>query len=326
MIYRDHIYGETEIIEPVILDLINCRSMQRLKGIDQHGYYQPYFPHVDKVTRFDHSLGVFCLLQKFEAELDEQIAGLIHDVSHSAFSHCIDYALGDSGARQDHQDNIFEQYLEQSEIPQIIKQHGFSLNHIKDETQFPLLETTLPDLCADRIDYFLRDAVASHEVTKDQARNFLDKFKIVENKWVLSDYQTAKQYAELFTKMNQTYWSGFTTATMHLAVGQCLGYALRQSYITLVDLYQTDQVVLDKIKERLSDDDCLVRLFKQMNNQVPVTNSQDQGLHVANKSRVVDPLCLSDGSIHHVSQINPDWAKVVIEEKKPKEYCLVFEK
>jgi len=38
MRYKDPIYGEVEITEPVIVELINSPSLQRLKGIDQAGY------------------------------------------------------------------------------------------------------------------------------------------------------------------------------------------------------------------------------------------------------------------------------------------------
>lgn len=35
MIYQDRIYGQVEIIEPVILALINSSSLQRLRKVDQ---------------------------------------------------------------------------------------------------------------------------------------------------------------------------------------------------------------------------------------------------------------------------------------------------
>jgi len=49
-------------------------------------------------TRFDHSVGVMLLIRKLgagsspaSALLKEQVAALLHDVSHTAFSHVIDY-------------------------------------------------------------------------------------------------------------------------------------------------------------------------------------------------------------------------------------------
>ena len=71
------------------------------------------------------------MLKKYGAPLEEQIAGLIHDVSHSAFSHCIDYALeGGSEKEQNHQDKLFDEFVRKTEIPGIIKKYGFDLEYI----------------------------------------------------------------------------------------------------------------------------------------------------------------------------------------------------
>ena len=123
--YNDSVFGPHRIAEPVIVELIHGPSLQRLQGVDQSGYPDPFFPHVKKQTRFEHSLGVYLLLRQYHASLEEQIAGLIHDVSHSAFSHCIDYALTDieSEKTQSHQDNVFEAFFRKSEFPEILARH-----------------------------------------------------------------------------------------------------------------------------------------------------------------------------------------------------------
>lgn len=64
MHYTDKIYGEFEITEPVLLELINSPTLQRLKGIDPAGYFDPFYPG-KKRTRFEHSVGVCLLLRMF---------------------------------------------------------------------------------------------------------------------------------------------------------------------------------------------------------------------------------------------------------------------
>ena len=55
---------------------------------------------------------MYALLKKFGASTEEQIAGLIHDVSHSAFSHCIDYVLDEGSEKtHNHQDRIFATFV-----------------------------------------------------------------------------------------------------------------------------------------------------------------------------------------------------------------------
>jgi len=123
MIYNDKIYGKFKITEPVILELIKSLVIQRLKKINQYGYVGSYLPQA-KTSRFEHSLGVFCLLRKYGTPIEEQISGLLHDVSHSVFSHCIDYVFKKKTAnKQSHQDDIFNAYIRKTEIPKILKKY-----------------------------------------------------------------------------------------------------------------------------------------------------------------------------------------------------------
>lgn len=84
------LYGDFTIAEPVLIELLQDPYMQRLKHIRQYGTNY-YTIKKQDFNRFDHSVGVFVLLRKYGASLNEQIAGLLHDVSHTVFSHCGDY-------------------------------------------------------------------------------------------------------------------------------------------------------------------------------------------------------------------------------------------
>ena len=186
MIVKDLIYGERVLHRPeVVLEILKEPCMKRLKGVNQAGYFTPFYEGATD-TRWDHSLGVYLLLDRFGAELPEKVAGLIHDVSHSCFSHCIDYVFEEgSGKTHNYQDNVFLDYVRSTNIPAIIKKHNFRLkhsaDHILDESNFPLLETELPDLCADRIDYSLRCGIIYKEVDQKQVDHFLDSLYIDKN-------------------------------------------------------------------------------------------------------------------------------------------------
>ena len=97
MVIHDSVYGGTDITSEVILELINARSIQRLKGIAQYGIPDEFY-HRKNYSRYDHSVGVMLLLKRLGASEEEQIAGLLHDVSHTAFSHVIDWVVGEGGA------------------------------------------------------------------------------------------------------------------------------------------------------------------------------------------------------------------------------------
>jgi len=325
MQYQDKIYGQFKIDEPVILDLINSQELQRLKEIDQAGYYEPYHPG-SKHSRFEHSVGVYLLLQKLGASLEEQIAGLIHDVSHSAFSHAIDYALYEGSEKEhNHQDNYFEEYVLNSKIPNILEKHGFDVGYILDESNFPLLETQLPDLCADRIDYSLRELVAYKVSELEKVKDILKKLKVQDNKWIFSDFDSAYEYAKLFKILNENYFCSITTAVMFRRVGDYLKYALDKNFITKDDLYTTDKEVIDKINNNLAKDEKLSFFWNRMNNSGGYENNPDNyDAEVYCKSRIVDPLCLDNGEVKRVSDIEPSWKDIIRQESKPKGYFIKF--
>ncbi len=331
MKYKDRVYGEFDITEPVILELINSPSLQRLKDIDQAGYKAFWIkPDINvgeyDYSRFAHSLGVYLLLFKYNAPLEEQIAGLIHDVSHSAFSHCIDYIL-DIGSEKEHnhQDNLFDSFVRKTEIPKIIKKYGFDLEYILNDENFPLKEKDLPDLCADRIDYSLRTAVIFGELNKEDKEYFLSNLITENNKWIFKNFESARKYAELFLKLNSVYYFGFSSAVMFRTVGDCLRYALQKGYISENDLYITDKAVLKKVEKFLDKDKKLKLLWERMNNKIKASNNpNDYDAQVFCKSRVIDPLFKQNGVLKRVSDAEPSWSNIIKTELKPKKYFIKF--
>ena len=325
MKYKDLVYGSFEIKDKVILDLINSKTLLRLKEIDQAGYPKPFFPY-KSYSRFDHSVGVYLLLRMFNTSIEEQIAGLIHDVSHSAFSHCIDYAL-DSGSEKKHtyQDDIFDEFVRKSEIPVILKKYNLNLEYILNDKNFTLKEKELPDLCADRIDYSLRTACVSKKIKN--SKYFLNNLLAENGEWIFKKLDSAQKFAQLFFDINLNYYAGLCSALMLRTVGDCLRYSLSKNYISKEDLYTTDKIVINKIKSHIESDLKLSLLFDRMNNKVGFKNDpNDYDVKFFVKSRVVDPLCLYNGKIERLSEVNVSWEKIVKQERIPKVYFFKFDK
>jgi len=327
MVYKDKIYGKFNITEPIILGLIKCRAMQRLKGINQYGYAGAYLSRA-KTNRFEHSLGVSCLLRKYGAPLEEQISGLLHDISHSAFSHCIEYALEKKTfGKQNHQDDIFEEYIKKTGIPGIFKRYRISLDYIIDDKNFPLKEKSLPDICADRIDYLLRDALCFKMIGKKRINYFLNNLEAKNEKWFFKSYQSAKLFAKLFYYINKKYYTGLPTVLMFASVGNCLKYALNKGYISKKNLYATDKQVLNKVKKNIKKDKKLNLLWEKMNKKSKFNSDiKNYNLKIACKSRAIDPLFIKNGKLLRISDIDKNWKKIVEKESKPKEYFIKFEK
>ena len=194
MLIKDRVYGEIEITDQVILDLIKSKPMQRLKGIAQAGISKYVFKN-RSVTRFEHSLGVMILLKKLGASVEEQIAGLLHDIPHTAFSHVIDYVF--KSKDHDFHEKFHEKIINNSEIPKILKEHDLDPKFITNEHNFPLLEKNAPDLCADRLDYTFRDLAEFYSST-EKLKDCITKLIIENNEIIFADKESAVLFANLY--------------------------------------------------------------------------------------------------------------------------------
>lgn len=141
MHYEDALYGYVEL-PAAIADLLHTAPLQRLRGIHQGGAMILADPAINH-TRFDHSVGVMLLIRYLGGSLQEQLAGLLHDVSHTAFSHLIDYVLEMPG--EDYHEQRYETVLAHPEIQAALARHGFDYQHFLDLDQYSLLEQPLPE-------------------------------------------------------------------------------------------------------------------------------------------------------------------------------------
>jgi hypothetical protein len=323
MTYSDHLYGEQEITEPIILELIGSPTLERLKGVSQHAFLSRDL----EFSRFEHSLGVYFLLHRYQAPIEEQAAGLIHDVSHAAFSHCIDYVIPEgSGEKQSYQDQIFSDFVRHSTIPGIFKKYDFDINYILNDTNFPLKEKKLPDLCADRLDYSLRLALSAKQLDQQEVNGLLNGLIAKNGIWFFKNISLARRYANLFSDLNRKFYSHPLAAAIYARVGAYLRYALGKKYISYDDLYTTENAVLKEIAAFHETDETARRLFDEMNNKTGFSlNPDSYDARICLKSRAVDPYFKYGTELKRLSEIDPAWKKTLAEELRPKEYFIKFD-
>ncbi len=150
----DEIYGEF-LIEGLLEELILSSPVQRLKGVYQGGSSYLVNEKWD-VTRYEHSIGVMLLIKRLGGSLEELVAGLLHDVSQTAFSHVIDFVF--ENKEENYHEKIFTTTIAESEITQILSNYGYDYQSILfDDSKRSILEQPVPALCADRVDYTIRD-------------------------------------------------------------------------------------------------------------------------------------------------------------------------
>ncbi|RZM19520.1 MAG: HD domain-containing protein [Pedobacter sp.] len=201
MILSDIFYGDFEL-EDILSDLISSGPVQRLKNVHQGGAIFLVSPNLNH-NRYEHSIGVMLLVRKIGGSLQEQIAALIHDVSHTAFSHVIDYVLQQNG--EDYHEQIFDEVIANSTIPSILDKYGFSTSLFQNP-KHTLLEMPLPALCADRIDYTVRDLYHFGLIDIVEVHDFINELGVHDGKIGVKSKKAASWITSKYLQLNNTYF------------------------------------------------------------------------------------------------------------------------
>lgn len=286
MMLEDMLYGSMEV-EPVLLDIVNSRLLQRLKGVHQAGAAYLVCPKWN-VTRYDHSIGVMLLIRRLGGSLEEQAAGLLHDVSHTAFSHVSDYVF--KNEKEDYHEQLFHKQIAESEIPAILKKHQIDVNEIVgDIEKWPLLEQPAPHLCADRIDYTLRDLYAYRFISLQEAHHFLEQLIVKEGRIAVQSLAAAEWFIEAYYKETIEFFMEPRNVYANWKISEALRLALERDAINERDLLAEDEELVKKLNE--SGDEQIRRLLAEIHSDVCVKEAKGEHDHYRkNKVRIVDPL------------------------------------
>ncbi|MDO8656227.1 MAG: HD domain-containing protein [Nanoarchaeota archaeon] len=311
MLIHDPVYGSFDITEPVLLELINSKPLQRLKGISQYGL-PPEFYHHRGFSRYDHCLGAMLLLRKLGASLQEQIAGLLHDVSHTAFSHVVDWVLG-SQEQEDYQDLNHEKYIRNSQIPSILQKYGLDVAEIIDPEKYSLLEQPSPNLCADRVDYALRECL-------DWAEPNIVPFCVSaliqhKGKMIFTSREAAEKFSYAFLKCQTQHWGSAETGIRYSLLANALKRALEIKLISMKDLYQDDEYILRKLKAS-TDRQILASLSLLSHNIKFKVNLENPQYSFHKKFRYIDPEFLQNKIIHRLSSVDKSYAELLEKHRK----------
>ena len=300
---NDIVYGEATITEPVLLELIQSPAVNRLKKIQQYGFPNNMY-HLPGFSRYEHSLGVLLLLKLLGASLTEQIAGLLHDVSHTAFSHVVDWAIGDP-TKEDYQDNNHKQILAAGTIPSILERHGFRVAEISELSAHPLLEREAPDLCADRVDYTLREL--AHQGKYDVIATCIKALRVHDNTIIFADYESAAGFAWAYYNCQKYHWGADEARFRFYLLSQALKEALQQQIITLDDLWLDDEAVFEKLSA--SDNRLIQRhLATLADKRLFATALGQNKTPLVKKQRYVDPQYISNQKVVRLSDTDSQYA------------------
>ncbi|GLA33043.1 hypothetical protein AnigIFM63326_001913 [Aspergillus niger] len=313
IIIRDSLYGDHSITEPILVDLLQSPDLRRLIGICQHGVtgHLGLLPRQVKITRFEHSVGAFLLVRIAGGSVEEQVTALLHDISHTVLSHVVDWVLSKPGEESYHEVHK-ARYIRTTQIPKILTKHGVPQT-VLDEEQYPLVEMAAPHLCADRLDYALRDIVAFGILQLSDAHRVVASLKafpdaLSPNRMlVLGDPQAALDLARAYLVADREVWSNPTHVEMYRGTGQLIGNLVHEERIHEKVLWNTSDDQFWQLLKDIADPEGseMLERFETKG----LVEEDGLRLHKHAKVRTIDPdVCVSGTEAVALSVVNPDWA------------------
>jgi HD superfamily phosphohydrolase len=310
---HDELHGTHTISEPVILAVLTSPFFRRLATIGQHGISNLLSVN-PCVTRFEHSVGAFLIVRKAGAALDEQLAALLHDVSHTVLSHDVDWALSEPG--ESYHEVQKDRFLAMTDLPAILTAHGFQDLKPFHEELFPLVEWPSPHLCADRLDYAVRDSTSFGLLALEDARRILasvqahpsssspDRFLVLDNQ------DLALILARAYLAADRDIWSHPSHVAMSTQVGSLIAAVIKSGRIQEEQLWKmSDREFWDTL--RAVADPAEVDVMNRLES-VQLTDGAGLRLPKAAKVRTLDPDVFSPataGAPTPLSQLDPAWAQ-----------------
>jgi uncharacterized protein len=304
-------YGVFEVSDLVVFDLINSTAMQRISKVHQFGVMK-CVKKLPDYSRFDHSIGVWALLRRFGAPLNEQLAGLLHDVSHTAFSHLGDYVFNHTSDTDSYQDDIHEWVLRRYGIDKVIAPYGISLKNVLHKNPaYRVLEQDLPDLCADRLEYNLQEGLQRGLINKKDIDDILNALRFENGQWFFMDQENAVKFAKVPLYLVEHVWGSMENFLVYTWAAQAIRRALDISLITSDEFhFSTDDLVWDKLVH--ATDPAICAYMKKVEDiekyYVLADDSMRVDKVVTAKFRGIDPFVLSGSGLKRLTQIEASFA------------------
>jgi HD superfamily phosphohydrolase len=285
---RDAIFGNHRIEDPVLVALLTSPAVTRLRGVHQAG--GSYLVREGRdLSRFDHSVGVMLGIRRAGGSLEEQVAGLLHDVSHTAFSHVIDHVIDNTN--EDFHEQRKRQWIARTEVPGVLSAFELDVASLLDNELWPLLDRPLPELCMDRIDYTLRDLLHCERINEPEAATFVDSMQTHGGRVIVNGLAQALWFVQRYHEEVTDLFMDPVECYANASMGQAIRIALQQGVLTDEDLFEEDEQLLRRLRSvgLPNVTETLGRL------QPPLLVSEspeptEAAVHVRHKYRVVDPV------------------------------------
>lgn len=316
------IFGPYKIKNLFAEKIFNSNALLRMKNIDQGGPSY-YFDLAPKFSRYDHCIGVCKLIEMYGGSEKEQLVGVLHDVSHTAFSHVADFFFTENeDENHSYQDKIHINYLSNSDIKNIIFEYGHDIESFDPDCgSYNMLEQSLPDMCADRIEYNLHTALVYNIYSKDEIDSILKDLRYENKKWFFVNIDAAIKFSRLPIKFMYEIWNSSDNVVLYDIFVKLLRKGIDLDIFKVDDLKTKDDLyIVSKLNK--SNDKNIIELMNKCRNISKifkvVSKEEDFDKYFKIKFRGIDPLVKLNGKFYRLTKLNEEFNN---EYEKCKDYC-----
>jgi HD superfamily phosphohydrolase len=328
---------------PLIIELVHSDAFQRLKDVDQSGpityfgemkFFKKYGHRgpMPRFSRYDHSLAVMSLVKQAldikdlrkanKKQLISVVAALLHDASHTAFSHVGDHFFAELGVnkstQQCYQDDIHLVYLRHFGVEKILQKYGIELDQISPE-KHTILKAAKGALSADKIQYITHTAVILKIFDQAMAKAIINDliYDKATGEWYFKTEKLAKVFGEASIILTKNIYAAPDNYTFYQYFTQALMEGVKSNTLTLdMFKYGTDSEILQKlenstnllIKHYLKKLEDIDAIFEVVNNCDLADIKIDKLTF-----RGVDPKVKINQSVVELSKIDNDFRKHILE-------------
>ena len=200
-----------------------------------------------------------------------------------------------------------------SSLNNILKEHNLDVDKIANYDRFSLLEQPRPYLCADRIDYAIREFKdwANPQIVESCSSQLVNH----KGRIVFSSEEGALKFSYNYMKLQREHWGGAEWILRWQIFSEVLRYALDKEILQKENFFRDDQFVLD-ILEASSDEEILKRLFLLENKLNFKIDDKKPAYVLHKKFRYIDPSYLDGDRELRLSENNKEYSTFLERERE----------
>jgi uncharacterized protein len=206
-------------------------------------------------------------------------------------------------------------FVEETGLSDLLHRLGYNSDELLDEKRYSLLENNLPDICADRLDYTLRDSLHLQILSRQQVTKVIKGLKVIDNEFVFTNEDSAFTYSFAFYLLNLMYYGSPVEAHFNTNFGNLFKYAIKKKVLSEKDWFSDDIKVVEKLQK--SRNKKIQEELHKFNNRLVIFEDRDDPDNILPKKiRIVDPKVMSGKKLKRLSEISKVYKTILEEYKK----------